>query len=136
MQVKQRGDKLQYNKVEICGVNTSKLKVLKESEGRKVAVLGDMLELGCLAQSAHEKVGEIAKNCGVDLLYTYGKVSYHIMQGAIKAGFPKESVINSIDAQQLASLLKSELKEGDTVLFKASRRMKLEEIIALSDLME
>ncbi len=112
------------------------LKVLKESTGRKIAVLGDMLELGCLAQSAHEKVGAFAKECGVDRLYTYGKVSYHIMKGALNAGFSKECVMNSIDAQQLASLLKAELKEGDTVLFKASRRMKLEEIIALSDLME
>ncbi|MBQ3074654.1 MAG: UDP-N-acetylmuramoyl-tripeptide--D-alanyl-D-alanine ligase [Clostridia bacterium] len=112
------------------------LKVLKGSEGRKIAVLGDMLELGCLAQSAHEKVGEFAHACGVDKLYTYGKVSYHIMQGAIKAGFPKENAYNSIDADQLASLLKEELVEGDTVLFKASRRMKLEEIIALSDLSE
>jgi len=112
------------------------LKVLAGSEGRKIAVLGDMLVLGCLAQSAHEKVGQIAKECGVDRLYTYGKVSYHILQGAIKAGFDKENVINSIDAMQLASLLKKEVKAGDTVLFKASRRMKLEEIIALSGLSE
>lgn len=112
------------------------LKVLKESEGRKIAVLGDMLELGSLSQSAHEKVGEIAKGCGVDLLYTYGKVSYHIMQGAVQAGFTKEKAVNSIDAAQLANLLKEELKPGDTVLFKASRRMKLEEIIAMSGYME
>lgn len=112
------------------------LKVLSESEGRKIAVLGDMLELGCLAQSAHEKVGEIAVKCGVDRLYTYGKVSYHIMQGAIKAGMPKENVMNSIDADQLSALLKQEVKAGDTVLFKASRRMKLEEIIASSELSE
>lgn len=112
------------------------LKVLSESKGRKIAVLGDMLELGPLAQSAHEKVGEIALACGVDKLYTYGKVSYHVMQGAIKAGFPKENAVNSIDANQLAELIKNELSEGDTVLFKASRRMKLEEIIALSDLTE
>lgn len=112
------------------------LKVLSESEGRKIAVLGDMLELGPLAQSAHEKVGEIAFACGVDKLYTFGKVSYHIMQGAIKAGFCKENVVNSIDEKQLSELLKKELSEGDTVLFKASRRMKLEDIIALSDLTE
>ncbi len=112
------------------------LKVLAGSEGRKIAVLGDMLELGHLAQSAHEKVGEIAHTLGVDTLYTYGKVSYHIMQGAIKAGFPKENVINSIDANQVATLLKGQLAQGDTVLFKASRRMKLEEIIALSGLSE
>lgn len=112
------------------------LKVLSGSDGRKIAVLGDMLELGHLAQAAHEKVGEIAFACGVDKLYTYGKVSYHIMQGAIKAGMPKEKVVNSIDSNQVATLLKQELAAGDTVLFKASRRMKLEEIITLSGLSE
>ena len=112
------------------------LKVLKQFEGRKIAVLGDMLELGDLAQSAHKTVGETASICGVDKLFTYGKVSYHIMLGAWDAGMKKENAVNSIDAMQLAELLKKELKPGDTVLFKASRKMKLEEIIALCGLSE
>ncbi len=112
------------------------LKVLGESEGRKIAVLGDMLELGCLAESAHKRVGEIAVSCGIDHLITYGKVSYHIMLGAIGAGMEKTKVINSIDKDQVVSYLKSILKPGDTVLFKASRKMKLEEIIDLCNLSE
>ncbi len=112
------------------------LKVLGESKGRKIAVLGDMLELGDLAQTAHKKVGETAKAVGTDLLFTYGKVSYHIMLGALESGMEKENAFNSIDAQGLAKMLKETLKPGDTVLFKASRKMKLEEIIALSGLSE
>ncbi len=112
------------------------LKVLSESGGRKIAVLGDMLELGCFAAEAHKKVGETAFASGVDQLITYGKVSYQIMLGAIEAGMDKEKVLNSIDAQQVADTLKKMLKPGDTVLFKASRKMKLEEIIALSGLTE
>lgn len=112
------------------------LKVLHQFEGRKIAVLGDMLELGDLAQSAHRKVGETAVSLGVDKIFTYGKVSYHIMLGAWEAGIQKENAVNFIDPQSLAELLKKEMKPGDTVLFKASRRMKLEEIIALCDLVE
>ncbi len=112
------------------------LKVLSSSEGRKIAVLGDMLELGYLAESAHKKVGSLAKACGTDRLFTYGKVSYHIMLGALEAGMEKEIVSNSIDAEALANALKKALRPGDTVLFKASRRMKLEEIIALCGLAE
>lgn len=112
------------------------LKVLGESKGRKIAVLGDMLELGDLAQSAHKTVGEKAKAVGVDELFTYGKVSYHIMLGALEAGMEKEKAHNSIDSAQISQELKLTLKPGDTVLFKASRKMKLEEIIALSGLTE
>jgi len=58
------------------------------------------------------------------------------MLGALEAGMPKEDMANSIDAVQLSQLLRETVKEGDTVLFKASRKMKLEEIIALCGLSE
>lgn len=112
------------------------LKVLESTDGRKIAVLGDMLELGCLAEAAHRKVGKIAQQCGTELLYTYGKVSYHTMLGAIEAGMSKTSVCNCIDCEQLSQLLREELRPGDTVLFKASRKMKLEDIIASCGLAE
>ncbi len=112
------------------------LKVLESTDGRKIAVLGDMLELGCLAEAAHRKVGKIAQQCGTELLYTYGKVSYHTMLGAIEAGMNKNSVCNCIDREQLSQLLRKELRPGDTVLFKASRKMKLEDIIASCGLAE
>ena len=91
------------------------LKVLAESRGRKIAVLGDMLELGDLAQEAHKKVGKTAVLCHTDKLFTYGKVSYHIMLGALDAGMEKENAVNSIDAKQISDMLKETLKPGDTV---------------------
>ncbi len=112
------------------------LKVLGESAGRKIAVLGDMLELGCLTESAHEKVGEIANTIGTDKLFTYGKAGYRIMLGAINAGMEKDNACNTIDAGQLTEMLQKTLQKGDTVLFKASRKMKLEEIIASCGLTE
>ena len=73
---------------------------------------------------------------GVDELFTYGKASYHILLGARASGMEKEKVSNYIDEKGLAEALKKTLRIGDTVLFKASRRMKLEEIIAACGLSE
>lgn len=112
------------------------LKVLGSYEGRRIAVLGDMLELGSLTEQAHKTVGKLAVENKVDRLFTYGKASYHILLGAGEAGMDRNSVSNYIDANALAEQLKAEIRPGDTVLFKASRKMKLEEIIALCDLTE
>ena len=114
---------------------SASLKVLAARDGgRRVAVLGDMLELGGMTESAHKKVGAECVACGVDRLFTFGKVSYHILLGARDAGMPKENVSNSIDREETAEKVKAYLKPGDTVLFKASRRMKLEEIMTLCGL--
>ena len=115
---------------------SASLKVLGESKGRKIAVLGDMLELGYLTESAHKEVGREAVENGVDELFTYGKASYHILLGARASGMEKEKASNYIDEKGLAEALKKTLRIGDTVLFKASRRMKLEEIIAACGLSE
>ncbi len=112
------------------------LKVLGTAEGRKIAVLGDMLELGGLAPEAHKKVGAQAAAGGVTKLFSYGKVSYHTMLGAVENGMNKNDAVNTIDASQLTELITKSLQPGDTVLFKASRKMKLEEIIASCGLAE
>ena len=112
------------------------LKVLGSAPGRKIAVLGDMLELGSLAESAHHKVGETAFACGAEKIFSYGKASYHIMLGAVEAGMPKNNVVHSIDSQLLVTLIKEVLRPGDTILFKASRKMKLEEMISSCGLSE
>ncbi len=117
---------------------TAALKVLKsvDCKGRKIAVLGDMLELGDLLEKAHREVGLFCAKSGVDRLYTYGKAAYHILLGALEGGMGKDTATNSIDRDQVSAQLQEVLQPGDTVLFKASRRMKLEEIIALCGLSE
>jgi UDP-N-acetylmuramoyl-tripeptide--D-alanyl-D-alanine ligase len=58
----------------------------KIAKGRKIAVLGDMLEMGSFSEQAHRMVGEYAANCGVDVLYTVGKESKYMADSALKAG--------------------------------------------------
>ncbi|MBQ4466419.1 MAG: UDP-N-acetylmuramoyl-tripeptide--D-alanyl-D-alanine ligase [Oscillospiraceae bacterium] len=94
-------------------------------EGRKVAVLGDMLELGAMSDTLHEQVGAIAKKSNLNMLYCYGPASRHI---AAKAG-DKFGVFCTEDAALLTEKLQNYLKEGDVVLFKASHGMHLEHII-------
>ena len=102
------------------------LTLFKIAKQRKIAVLGDMLELGSFSEQAHRMVGEYAANCGVDILYTVGNESKYMADSALKAGL--SNVQNFTDKAKLAEILVNELQKGDTILFKASRGMKLEEI--------
>ena len=99
----------------------------KIAKGRKIAVLGDMLELGTFSEAAHRTVGEYAAECGVDILYTFGKESEYMADSAKKSGL--EKVFAFKDKTELTNTLSAEIKTGDTLLFKASRGMRLEEII-------
>lgn len=99
----------------------------KIAKGRKIAVLGDMLELGDYSETAHRNVGEYVAECKVDMLFTYGKQSEFMSDSARKSGL--ESVFAFTDKAELIKSLLDEIKVGDTLLFKASRGMKLEEII-------
>lgn len=98
----------------------------KIAKGRKIAVLGDMLELGSYSETAHRTVGEYAARCGIDILYTYGKESEYMADGAKISGM--NNVFAFTDKKELTNTLLSEIKNGDTLLFKASRGMKLEEV--------
>ncbi|MBO5944735.1 MAG: UDP-N-acetylmuramoyl-tripeptide--D-alanyl-D-alanine ligase [Clostridia bacterium] len=98
----------------------------KIAKQRKIAVLGDMLELGSFSEEAHRMVGEYAAECGVDVLYTVGEESKYMADSALKAGL--KNVRNFTDKKELTEILIKELQEDDTILFKASRGMKLEEI--------
>ncbi len=96
---------------------------------RTVAVLGDMLELGDYSEKAHRECGAYAASKSVDVLFAYGKESRFTADEAKKAG-----VINVFcfdNEAQLGDELASFLKNGDAVLFKASRGMKLENVIKI-----
>ncbi len=96
------------------------LSVLKTAKGRRIAVLGDMLELGNESASLHKRVGEYLNGCA-DVLVTYGEQAEYIASTArIETySFKKE------EAEKLKQFLNSFVKEGDTVLYKASNGMKL-----------
>jgi UDP-N-acetylmuramoyl-tripeptide--D-alanyl-D-alanine ligase len=90
---------------------------------RRVAVLGDMLELGPDAPRLHREIGEHAAARGVGLLVTVGPLA-----GEMRAGFPGESHATP-DAEAAAELVGGLLGEGDTVLVKGSRGVGLERIL-------
>ena len=94
-------------------------------KGRSIAVLGDMLELGSFSDEAHYEVGKFAAEQKTDIVLTFGNLSELIKKGAGENGALAKSFS---DKDALAEYLKSILKENDTILFKGSRSMKMEEI--------
>lgn len=94
---------------------------------KKVAVLGDMLELGAISEDAHRNAGLIAAKNKIDVLMTYGERSQLTAENAIECGVP--TVRSFLDKDELADALYEILEEGDAVLFKASRGMALEDVI-------
>lgn len=104
------------------------LLVLQElpCKGRRVAVLGDMAELGAQSESAHAEVGRRAAELGVEQLIAVGKMAGTMAQAARDAGLSR--VIELENAESAAGSIKSFLKAGDTVLLKASRSSRLERI--------
>jgi len=98
---------------------------------RCIAVLGDMKELGEDTVALHRSVGRAAFERGVDILVTVGELGAEIAQGALEAGMSPDAVRITGGADTYAATadcLKTILREGDHVLFKASRSMKLETV--------
>ena len=109
------------------------LNVLGGCSERKIAVLGDMLELGLMSEAAHRAVG-IKASENSDYLICYGSQARLIMRAAIENGYDPQKAMFFDDIEALSKKLKEILKKDDCVLFKASRRMKLERAITLSAL--
>lgn len=95
--------------------------------GIKVAVLGDMLELGAISREAHRSIGMDAAKMGIDILLCYGENMKLCVEGATAAGIT--SAKHFKDKTQLASYIAKTMHPGDAVMFKASRAMALEEVI-------
>jgi UDP-N-acetylmuramoyl-tripeptide--D-alanyl-D-alanine ligase len=98
-------------------------------KGRRVAVLGDMAELGAHSDAAHLEVGRRAAELGVEQLFTVGAKSSLIAQGARDAGLVR--VLEFIDVEPAADAVRKFLKPGDVLLLKASRSSRLERIAEL-----
>jgi UDP-N-acetylmuramoyl-tripeptide--D-alanyl-D-alanine ligase len=104
------------------------LNLLGELEGRKIAVLGDMLELGYYEQEGHEKVGMRALEVA-DVLVTVGALGRIIGEAALRWGMPSDQVFMLEDNDEAIPLLKELVREDDVVLVKGSRAMRMEEIV-------
>ena len=98
-------------------------------DGKKILVMGDMLELGAAADRAHREIGRLAVECGVDLLIAVGELSALAAEAAREAGMADGNVVLCARAGEAASVLRERGREGDCVLLKASRRIGLEQIL-------
>lgn len=104
--------------------------VLKYASGRKVAILGDMFELGKNEAELHGCIGEHIGKTDIEVLITIGYLSKNIDDYAKENGF-KGQIIHFNELNDFQDKCKGYLQEGDTVLVKASHGMHLENIIKL-----
>ena len=109
------------------------LKALAEVEckGAKIAVLGDMLEIGRFSNSAHKNVGEDVAKKNIDYLVTVGMRSQTIAESANEHGMPKKRIFifkNSVDAIETVDGLLNE-SEGNVLLAKGSQGVRIEKIV-------
>jgi UDP-N-acetylmuramoyl-tripeptide--D-alanyl-D-alanine ligase len=105
------------------------LNLLEELGGRRIAVLGDMLELGYYEQEGHEKVGMRALEVA-DVLVTVGPLGQIIGKTAQRWGMSPDQVHMLDDNDEAIGLLKQLVRGNDVVLVKGSRSMKMEEIVS------
>ncbi|MFB6373243.1 MAG: alanine racemase, partial [Bradymonadaceae bacterium] len=93
---------------------------------RKIAILGDMLDLGRRSASAHRKLGEVAARADLDYLICYGDRAEKIGDAATRHGMDASAIAYTKDLDALHHRLDRRLESGDVVLFKASRRLELD----------
>ena len=104
------------------------LTVLGKRSGRRVAVLGDMLELGLCSDAEHYKIGRVAAQ-NADILLSYGPSSERMLYGAITGGMSQVNARAFTDQEMLTQVLLQMAKPGDTILFKGSRGMRMELVL-------
>lgn len=96
--------------------------------GRRIAVLGDMLELGRFSSEEHEKVGKLVAQ-SADMLLTVGVRARKIAEGALEMGMPEEHILQYDDSARAGRELQALLQNGDVVLVKASQGIRAERIV-------
>jgi len=104
------------------------LRILRGQPGRRVAVLGDMLELGEYSERGHREVGREVVHCA-DVLVAVGKLSRWVADEAVRRGMSGSAVHVADDNRQALARLRMILGGGETVLVKGSRGMAMEQIV-------
>jgi len=95
---------------------------------RKIAVLGDMMELGKHTVSAHKEAGILAATA-CDLLVTVGLRSRSLAESAIDTGLDEDSILQFDDSIEAGKYLKEIIKEGDVILVKGSQSTRMEKVV-------
>ena len=104
------------------------LEDIRSTGGKTIAILGNMLELGHIADEAHRNLGKTAIDCSVDILITIGDLACLAGEEAILLGKDPNTVFMLNSKSQAIDIIKTLLRPGDAVLVKGSRSMEMEEI--------
>ncbi len=99
-----------------------------KGRGRAIAVLGDMLELGRLSESAHRELGGKIAGLSIDFLIAMGEEAAVVVESAVRHGLPAERAKVARSHSEALSVLENGLRKGDWVLVKGSRGMAMEKI--------
>ncbi len=97
--------------------------------GRRIALIGDMLELGGYTETAHKNVGETAARLGIDFLYGVGERMHDACTAARAAGMGEEQIIHMENAGSAARFLQERLHPNDVILIKGSQGMRTERAV-------
>ena len=106
------------------------LLVLGRKKGRRIAVLGDMLELGDCSWAEHYRIGRIAAE-NTDLIFAYGPTSGRVVGGAITGGMDPQKARSFETHADMARALKAAARPGDVLLFKGSHGMHMEKVLEM-----
>jgi UDP-N-acetylmuramoyl-tripeptide--D-alanyl-D-alanine ligase len=98
------------------------------ANGRLIAVLGHMAELGPVTQDAHERVGALVARIEVDRLITVGRLALEIERAAVREGLAMRDVSNVETVDDALADLRMHAQPGDVVVIKASRVAGLEQL--------
>jgi UDP-N-acetylmuramyl pentapeptide synthase len=96
--------------------------------GKKIAVLGDMLELGRFSVDEHKRLGKLAAEVS-DVLITVGLRARHFTEGALQGGMSEENILQYEDARRAGKELEHKLEEGDLILIKGSQSVRMERTV-------
>ena len=103
------------------------------TKGKKLALLGDMLELGNFSNEMHTQIGELFASFHFSNLFTIGKYGAKFIEGAKKGGMTEEQMLylDTQDKKEIVGFLKEVFKEGDILLVKASHALGLNEVVKM-----
>ena len=96
---------------------------------RRIAVLGDMKELGAFSQSEHERIGETLRAKDVWFLFAVGQEAKFIAEGARRSGFDSFKIFEFSNSSEAEEAVKSIIQEGDLILVKGSQSARMERAV-------
>ncbi len=105
------------------------LKALKDETGRVIVGLGEMLELGAETVPAHREAGSMVAEIGASTFLALGEHAEEMSEGAVDAGLPADRVIIVTSREEMTQRIKEEMRSGDLILLKGSRRIGLERVV-------